>query len=440
MPSHPTAADRFRLLLLLAVRADQGVCMSFVGGNGTRSASPAEEAAARWRVRHLGRAQRDVYRLLQFGTEHGDAIDEPLVRQAVDIVRIPAFEITEDQEQALWRIRGSLSEKLRPAHASGLRLMERLEAQTGRLEPKTVQGWSGRWLLFALVSIAIVHAYAVVGGRLIDDATQKTFDVGQLSAMLDGGADDTGFGPPAVAAAEARKKAAPAASSTATGPGTEDVGALIEKSRRTLRDHQARLQAWNNVWRLGVFRYGTATAEASGPSGPPPTSSPPFAGDATAGGGISQARAAFRAVIEPALGSLEGERYVADVAHTTMMTYLLPMLYGALGAFIFIVRLVGADLDRGSLRALLRIRYRIRLLLGAVFGLTVAMLTIERTPFMNSVPLSAVALSFFAGYGVDGVFGLLDAVIGRARRMGLAQLGTDVRASRSPSPSGAPAG
>ena len=42
---------------------------------------------------------------------------------------------------------------------------------------------------------------------------------------------------------------------------------------------------------------------------------------------------------------------------------------------------------------------------------------------MNGVPLSAVALAFLAGYGIDGAFGFLDAVINRVRKIGLDQIG-----------------
>jgi hypothetical protein len=105
------------------------------------------------------------------------------------------------------------------------------------------------------------------------------------------------------------------------------------------------------------------------------------------------------------------------------------MLYGALGAFIFVVRRVTNDIDHGSLRTLLRIRYRIRLLLGAVFGLTMAMLTTEYSPFMKQVPASAVVLAFLAGHGIDAAFGLLDTVIGRLRRMGFEEQGPSGRMS-----------
>jgi len=146
----------------------------------------------------------------------------------------------------------------------------------------------------------------------------------------------------------------------------------------------------------------------------------------------ARVRAHFRDFVETGLAPFQAERYAADVAQSTMMEYLLPMLYGALGAFVFVVRLVTSDIDRGSLRMLLRIRYRIRLLLGAIFGLTVAMLTTEHVPFMKGIPLSAVALAFLVGYGIDGAFSLLDAVIGRARRMGLEQLSSRVPVAGAP--------
>ena len=353
--------------VLLRVRADHGLRMSTVNGE--------------WRVQRLEAAQQDIYRLLAFATEQGRTIEKPVLRRAVDIARIKPEEMGEEQEEALWEIRSTLSEEVQPAHASGLRLMEILEAQTGTGEPRTLRGWSGRWLLIAVLIVAAVHAYSLVGGRLIHDGADKALEAASLKQLIDSQLFDTQMSPGHGNKAATVAVAGAAPPNTGTSQGVlsnvlmtpEDVDGAIEKLSLSLNTQRELLEMWNNIWRLFTTLLPGVRAHAS-PSSPDATASAdtPPPGDGTPRGHI---RARFREFVHTVLAPFQAEQYAADVAHETMMEYLLPMLYGALGAFVFVVRLVTNDIDRGSLRMLLRIRYRIRLLLGAIFGLTIAMLT-----------------------------------------------------------------
>jgi hypothetical protein len=217
--------------------------------------------------------------------------------------------------------------------------------------------------------------------------------------------------------------AAPTSGSSSTGPDpstTNDPDGLVEKMIRKLDVQRERLEEWNLVWRSLLLPIRTPSAQASltSPALSPELADVPSPIDLETRE-AQRMHALSRYLEETAINPLESEQSAADLSHAVLMEYVLPMLYGALGAFVFVVRLVTSDIDRGSLRVLLNIRYRIRLLLGAVFGLTIAMLTTENTPFMKSVPLSAVALAFLAGYGVDTAFGFLDGIISRARNFGL---------------------
>jgi transposase len=385
-------------------------------------AGPPEKAVpttSPWRVDRIDGAQQDIYRLIDFATEHGTPISIEVMHRAVDIARLNPISMSAEQEEALWHTRRDLSEIVAPAHASGLHLMDLLEADApATVEPRTLRGWSGRWLLVAMLTVAATHVYTVVGRQLTTDAGNQLYGAGTLAEATLG----------ATSGVPSQSSPQPAAAPGTPPPralSLEDADLQIAKQRMALDAQRARLAAWNSVWRL--WRPGVQDAAAAADSDvPDPTmtasaSEPPAAN--------RQIRAVVKRFMLGTLSATEAERYAADVAQTTLMTYVLPILYGALGAFVFVVRLVTNDIDRGSLRMLLRIRYRMRLMLGATFGLTVSMLTTQASPFIKEIPIGAVGVAFLAGYGIDVVFGLLDAVIGQARRLGFDRL-----ASRPPDP------
>ena len=409
-------------------RPDLGVRVSPVAEGAGAEGSPATETAGTWRERRVQGAQQDVYRLLQFATEHSHQIPADVLRKAVDIARLAPSRMSEEQEEALWQTRTQLSEVVAPAHAPGLHLMDLLEADTpATIEPRTLRGWSGRWLLITMLTVAAVHIYTVVGRQLTTDAAAQLLEGGGLidRARTALSPDAATTGPPVGQL-----------SSPATPPprpiSPEELENQIVKASVVLEAQRGRLAAWNSAWRFwnGASRLlgggsppKSAHADASlvaVPFDPPPA--PP--GDDSPATATNRVRASVRRFMTQSLPALEAERYAADVAQAPLMTYVLPMLYGALGAFVFVVRLVTNDIDRGSLRMLLRIRYRMRLMLGAIFGLSISMLTTQASPLMKEIPVGAVGLAFFAGYGIDVVFGLLDALIGRVRRFGAEQLGS----------------
>lgn len=92
-------------------------------------------------------------------------------------------------------------------------------------------------------------------------------------------------------------------------------------------------------------------------------------------------------------------------------TYFLPLLYGTLGAAVYVLRRFIAQLERLTFTEASYRRYRIRLMLGAIFGLAIGVMctTPQSTTLFGSY--SPFFLSFLAGYSVEGVFSALDSAI-----------------------------
>lgn len=93
--------------------------------------------------------------------------------------------------------------------------------------------------------------------------------------------------------------------------------------------------------------------------------------------------------------------------------YLLPYFYGMLGACVYVVRRMSLDLSQASFQWMNRHSYYIRIILGFVLGGVVGLFIPQSA--MVSMALSAVALSFLVGYGVEVIFTILDSWVEKLR-------------------------
>src|SRR5262249_32659093 len=91
--------------------------------------------------------------------------------------------------------------------------------------------------------------------------------------------------------------------------------------------------------------------------------------------------------------------------------YLLPMLYGLIGACAFVLRKLSDEIDKLTYAHDARVRYTLRLNIGVLTGLAVGWFLKPGVgdPFLTS--LSPLALAFVAGYGSDLFFLCLDKIV-----------------------------
>jgi hypothetical protein len=104
-------------------------------------------------------------------------------------------------------------------------------------------------------------------------------------------------------------------------------------------------------------------------------------------------------------------RYASFVLEV-IQTYVLPILYGLLGAFAFILRRLSKELSEKSFSPESRIKHVLRLHLGAMAGLSVGwFFGNDGSSTVNISSLSPLALAFLAGYNVDLIFASMDMLI-----------------------------
>jgi hypothetical protein len=100
----------------------------------------------------------------------------------------------------------------------------------------------------------------------------------------------------------------------------------------------------------------------------------------------------------------------ADTVLKVLQGYILPLMYGLLGAFIFVLRSLLEEIKAITYTLSCEIRYRLRLTLGALGGMIIGwFLKPEEANALAS--LSPMAMAFLMGYNVDVLFTLMDKII-----------------------------
>jgi hypothetical protein len=104
---------------------------------------------------------------------------------------------------------------------------------------------------------------------------------------------------------------------------------------------------------------------------------------------------------------------IATQVLSVLQAYVLPPLYGWLGAIAFVLRRLIADVNNRTYQDDSHTSYSLRLYLGVLAGLAVGwFFTSNPTPGGNVVhALSPLALAFLAGYSVELLFAAMDKLL-----------------------------
>ncbi|MHA3772674.1 hypothetical protein ACXR0O_14155 [Verrucomicrobiota bacterium sgz303538] len=103
---------------------------------------------------------------------------------------------------------------------------------------------------------------------------------------------------------------------------------------------------------------------------------------------------------------------VAEQVVSVIQAWWLPLLYGALGAMVFVVRTLSLQASSRLFRKDSLVSYNLRIYLGTIAGLAIGwFLKPDREQIGTIGALSPFALAFVAGYGVEIFFALLDKVV-----------------------------
>lgn len=105
----------------------------------------------------------------------------------------------------------------------------------------------------------------------------------------------------------------------------------------------------------------------------------------------------------------------ADFVLNSFQGYILPLLYGLLGAFIYVLRSLMGEIKALTYSYDSEIRFRLRLTLGALGGMIIGWF-LKPDDAGAVASLSPMALAFLMGYNVDLLFTLMDKLIDNMKR------------------------
>lgn len=111
--------------------------------------------------------------------------------------------------------------------------------------------------------------------------------------------------------------------------------------------------------------------------------------------------------------ALSTQLIAAESVLKMLQSYILPLIYGLLGAFIFVLRSLLNQVRTLTFTASREVGYRLRLTLGCLAGMITGWLM---KPEMGEMALSPMAMAFLAGYSIEVLFTLLDRLIDQIRQ------------------------
>jgi len=105
-------------------------------------------------------------------------------------------------------------------------------------------------------------------------------------------------------------------------------------------------------------------------------------------------------------------RNFAQLLLIILQSYLLPLLYGGLGATTYVVRELIEETRNRTFRIESRAAYGLRIVLGIVAGLAIGWFSVasQNASKISGFEITPAALSFVAGYSVEVLFSLMDKV------------------------------
>ncbi|MCA9709194.1 MAG: hypothetical protein KDK70_25340 [Myxococcales bacterium] len=125
--------------------------------------------------------------------------------------------------------------------------------------------------------------------------------------------------------------------------------------------------------------------------------------------------AALALAHERKLAETDTEKYelmvTAGMILSLLQAYVLPLLYGLLGASLYVLRTLQHQVRKRTYSPASNADFRIHMSLGALAGIAIGWLLSPGND--TSTSLSSFALAFLAGYSIDVLFSLMDGLIAR---------------------------
>jgi hypothetical protein len=313
-------------------------------------------------------AIRGAQLLLSYATECGVDIDLDAVKTIVESKdQLRSGSWNPASEVGLWVALNNVAKAVKPVSVASLEFMSDkgpdragISATSGSSPRKSaaheaVAKYRNRFFAWLIV-LLVVQMYWLVGARITNDFETIPKRVEELNALID--------------------KLKLAGTGQADSREIKTLEAEREENFTKAGTRIEILQKWNSIWGLSFLR-----------------------GSADNGTGADPAKSNDRALL------------TAGFVLTAMQVYLLPLLYGLVGACAYVLRKLAGEIENRTVSDGSETQYQLRFYLGALAGMAVGwFFTPESTPALFK-SISPFALAFLAGYSVELLFAAMDRFI-----------------------------
>ncbi len=397
------------------------------GGAELLPAGHKTEPAAAF-LQKTEKAQEDLLKIIEYlaqrrALRQDDKVAKQEIEAAANLCAHPVAAMGDEDRQRVWSTFDALSHKIAPATVEGLR-----EYEDHRALP-----WQFRWFLGALLIVTIlIQIHTLFGVQTLNaiDARSKEQAVvyEQINRMHEAH-------PPlaAVTIDQAGSVKDEARQTNVIYTHLRDRSAAINKEKR---NHYDALYQWNAGWAWLIAKLSREDPAAywgcqcsdgktcAGKTGDEKAGGGKAGGGKAGGGKAGGAKTGDGNSCSVAEGQVTyGSESIARALVLDLQILVLPVLYSALGAGVWIVRNHLAQVAERRQRAAQPGEIGQRILLGAVLGGLVGALYMsdEIKSQLGSLPL--LGLAFLVGYNVEMVFSVLDRFIASIRHKGAAAKG-----------------
>lgn len=228
---------------------------------------------------------------------------------------------------------------------------------------KAIQ-WYWLWTVFWLLIMVAIQIYWVVGSTVLTSMKQLNEERYKARYEL-----------------LALREKLPKGTAVESTPDGKRLTETLENLRNRLDANSRILLKWNNMLRFGLPDFDSKQSAESGEEA---------------------------AISEKGIASSRLDVVLARTPFVlaAIQAYLLPLLYGLLGACTYVLRLLSRDIRSFSYTPESHIRYKIRMVLGTLSGLAITWFFEPGSETLKS--LSPLALAFVAGYSVEILFAAMD--------------------------------
>ncbi len=334
----------------------------------------------------------DAAQILAYASRSGTSLNSSDV-EAILAAHSAGSSITNAQETAFWIASSSIAKTIAPVTLETIK-------STASTDGRSIAALAARSYrirtMITLAALLLFQVYWLVGATVTSDLKDIRIRLEKLSEQGELGQKEK-----AALAALSDKDPEYASKKITADINYDRWNSLLGQEKISAWADFEVLKNWNVLKRLLIPnsvsppQLPTSVAKTSGDQSPPDDNS-------------VRESDYFLWVFTPRNAE---EIQTSQIILTALLKYILPILYGALGASAYIVRVSADEIKSYTFSTGSIVRYELRFYLGAVTGLSIAWFTsdpksAETAGVLQS--LSPLALAFLAGYSVDLLFSFLD--------------------------------